>query len=1846
MQGKAIRVAHKQKRRKRLQNVFLDDRGFPDQSHDYDVLLHGIDGGTILRKLKHPQPDLDAPIDPLYYSPFVAEKHEAKMRKEMDLSHLSPTLQEKVYQIIRDHWSVFDEKGVFVPVKNYECIIDTGSARPIAVKKINYGEMETKIMRKCIAALAKVGHIHQITDGSWLFKAVLAPKPHQEHIANIDDFVWRFCVNYTPLNGVTRVIAYPIPRCDTAVFVEFSMGKYIWMYDAPMGYHQLAVAKSSQEKLAFQGVDAIKWTYNVMPFGPTNGPATFVTFIHDIDSVWKALAVSLGVPIGDTTNTRIIIDDIVSWACEEDLALAYIRCQLIVCQAYRFNLNLLKSFFFPQRFEFVGIDVSPDGNRPAKSKHGLIKSWPAPEFVRDVAKFIGFAQFYSRFIQHFELRISPLREICRNEYTEPVAPFWTEAAQQSFDDVRDAMLSDPCLQRFDYRKPVILRTDFSARGFGYVLLQPGNDDASQQASQAYRDGKGFTFMTKGSKAVLHPICFGARRCRGNEVRLHSHLGECFAGDYGINKVRHYIFGQRFIWVTDCYAVKFILSYDGGNPAILRLQMRLMCWDVDIVHRPDHELVDADYWSRLGVDIEFDPLFRDYLRFVRDLRKSHPPPTDLPMRPENMPYYRGPRIKPVTTVDDTADAHHIQSLLTDIVMSTSTSGMALMNVPVRFGHNAPALKTTTTRPRALLNSEFASYAFHAMYFSWAVYSFSNGHFSSTIQSQHLPFHISMACDTSEAGRSLFAEFAPDAKVFSSGNDFLHHIRASGETSVIHGYLINSYRFLTSEVTSAFWKHQLAIITQLRLIRSLSLIVAIVIPDHDGRSVKAFIRGLKNAHWKVSSRDTSYVEVGDSVVDSCTIIIAVHSSSASAVEPLSLHTPPLTQAKPLASYLWEPFNKPGHMLCYGRDDADFNKDDSSRMIVSAPKPADSNGAPRIVVKYNIHRDGADTSILAGSSVISTAGLCPPFEACPNMNLFQNFFGIEFYFENHTYVRAISTFEFARCFNLIDSIQYRISHEKYRYGLDASMPARTSAWLFDQVHSHLVFLRDSNCEVFQPNQFAAPAATIQTLVNGAICTRLPSRDRWISAYNNDSELCLVRELAQNPSQITNKRLSEVDHNYRGPLRNSQISIEDGMLILQEPICGSTSYTRLQLVPRELRNILFVAFHTNAIGGHLNAYRTLHRLRLRFYWPGMYGYIKRMCSACPGCALSNPNRARSSELVYNFPIEAPFLVIHFDAYVAGKHAGFEGSNAYLIGACGMCSFACMEPVTNPSATTFASAIMRILLRYGFCHTAVLDKDSKFFGVCREALDLLQIHCHVLSGSNHNPMLVERIGRYLNKGLRVMCNERDSVRIALEAILLLLYAWNSCPVPGTDISRSLVAVGREFAFPIDFSSGKHWELTSTASTVVSYSKELAHRLSACREVAELLVEEQRAYHREYINARRPDPRIYSVGDIVFARRAVRSHAAREVVDKLQFAFTGPWRVTALLKGASYELEHCQKPGRKEKKHASDLSPYPLELVPFQPVDGADTRYGQLYKPITAHPFKEAGIKGFSPIQPYQVATNLAITDRCQAFHWPSLSELNDDVAPFRWASEDERQRYHDDPTLTPAPAFPLGPPPAPPAHPIPLIPSIQLLVAAIVRSADRLFFVSSKFGANDAREWRLARVAFMDSTSLYPSCTLDGRFLFEFYICHPADWRDNAVNQRYWLQLHGVDDLRHPRQASDTHLVRPSDTSESYATRHKLMPFRKWLNICHQDTYIHGPFEFASIRGRKTRDRIAQVDWDALALHSSMFCNPVPSFDVATYSIHCDRGAHVSVHIAAASDALVHEQSLTTDTEDIYACP
>ena len=208
-----------------------------------------------------------------------------------------------------------------------------------------------------------------------------------------------------------------------------------------------------------------------------------------------------------------------------------------------------------------------------------------------------------------------------------------------------------------------------------------------------------------------------------------------------------------------------------------------------------------------------------------------------------------------------------------------------------------------------------------------------------------------------------------------------------------------------------------------------------------------------------------------------------------------------------------------------------------------------------------------------------------------------------------------------------------------------------------------------------------------------------------------------------------------------------------------------------------------------------------------------------------------------YQFPNQCSVSVAHIDTYQAVKESGFEGSSHYLLACCRMCTFAAMEPVLTVYATMYASTIMKIMLRFDFCHTCVLDKDSRFYGVCRKALDLLKVNCHILSGGNHNPMIVKSLNRYLNAGLHIMRNKRDSTRIALEAILLLIYAWNSCPSQAwTFFEVSMIALGHEFTFPINFSTGRGSSGSSPANFFFSENSALCKILVVlCSDVTSLI---------------------------------------------------------------------------------------------------------------------------------------------------------------------------------------------------------------------------------------------------------------------------------------------------------------------------------------------------------------------------------------------------------------------------
>ena len=122
---------------------------------------------------------------------------------------------------------------------------------------------------------------------------------------------------------------------------------------------------------------------------------------------------------------------------------------------------------------------------------------------------------------------------------------------------------------------------------------------------------------------------------------------------------------------------------------------------------------------------------------------------------------------------------------------------------------------------------------------------------------------------------------------------------------------------------------------------------------------------------------------------------------------------------------------------------------------------------------------------------------------------------------------------------------------------------------------------------------------------------------------------------------------------------------------------------------------------------------------------YCKQMISQCIGCQFANTTIRESSELMYSFPVDSPMSVLHIDGYAVGADVNFAGGKIFLIAICGMSSFAVVEPVTNPSSTSFAQALMAMMLCFGFAHNIVLDKDSKYYAAFCQTCELLQLKVH-----------------------------------------------------------------------------------------------------------------------------------------------------------------------------------------------------------------------------------------------------------------------------------------------------------------------------------------------------------------------------------------------------------------------------------------------------------------------------------------------------------------------------------------
>eukprot|EP00956_Cyclotella_meneghiniana_P040943 scaffold210020_cov47-Cyclotella_meneghiniana.AAC.2 len=198
--------------------------------------------------------------------------------------------------------------------------------------------------------------------------------------------------------------------------------------------------------------------------------------------------------------------------------------------------------------------------------------------------------------------------------------------------------------------------------------------------------------------------------------------------------------------------------------------------------------------------------------------------------------------------------------------------------------------------------------------------------------------------------------------------------------------------------------------------------------------------------------------------------------------------------------------------------------------------------------------------------------------------------------------------------------------------------------------------------------------------------------------------------------------------------------------------------------------------------------------------------------------------------------------------------------------------------------------------------------------------------------------------------------------------------------------------------------------------------------------------------------------------------------------------------------------------------------------------------------------------------------------------------------------------------------------------PIASKLASKIVASNDRLFFISWQQNQTSRREWHLVQLQLDSSMSLNPTCLHDGRFLVYFLICHPKDRQLHPQNQRWWLEYHAASTVARLHQG-DYQLLRPDSHSAIYAKENQLHPFCQWVNLLHDKVYLHGPFDFATINGRKTKDRINSTDWTQLLAAKPKYDDAAPVLNMRPFTgLQFSRNFHTAV-----PDASVHARVMAT---------
>ena len=324
------------------------------------------------------------------------------------------------------------------------------------------------------------------------------------------DGTLRLCVDYRGLNRITVKNRHPLPLIGETLDRLVGAERFTKL-DLRNAYHRIRIREGDEWKTAFRTRYG-HFEYLVMPFGLTNAPATFQAYINE----------SLRGLLDKTCQAYM--DDIIVYSFPGESHEDRVREVLERLEKASLFVNLSKCEFSTEEVNFLGYRVGRAGVSIDPDRVRTIQEWNPPASFRDIQVFVGFCNFYRRFIYRFSAVVAPLTNLLKGmQKGRKKGPFdLTDAGLQAFRKLQQCFLQAPLLQHFDPKKLIRAETDASGGGIAAILSQPADE----------LDSRG--------RLVWKPVAFFSRKLIPAEQNYGTPDQEMLAIVEAFREWRHYL----------------------------------------------------------------------------------------------------------------------------------------------------------------------------------------------------------------------------------------------------------------------------------------------------------------------------------------------------------------------------------------------------------------------------------------------------------------------------------------------------------------------------------------------------------------------------------------------------------------------------------------------------------------------------------------------------------------------------------------------------------------------------------------------------------------------------------------------------------------------------------------------------------------------------------------------------------------------------------------------------------------------------------------------------------------------------------------------------------------------------------------------------------------------------------------------------------------------------------------------------------------------------------------------------------------------------------------------------------